>query len=72
MDSADTESTLMQHLILQSTESFGTQQLRLDGTDATYLPMLSEDATQTGLEVIRASAQLGAEFNAIWDDGKSG
>ena len=31
MDSADTESTLMQHLILQSTESFGTQQLRLDG-----------------------------------------
>ena len=37
--------------------------------DATYLPMLSEDATQSGLEVIRASAQLGAEFNAIWDDG---
>ena len=36
--------------------------------DATYLPMLSEDATQTGLEVIRASAQLGAEFNALWDD----
>ena len=37
--------------------------------DATYLPMLSEDATQTGLEVVRASAQLGAEFNALWDDG---
>ena len=36
--------------------------------DATYLPMLSEDATQTGLEVVRASAQLGAEFNALWDD----
>ena len=36
--------------------------------DATYLPMLSEDATQSGLEVIRASAQLGAEFNALWDD----
>tara|TARA_Y100000817_G_scaffold309765_1_gene299404 strand:+ start:11480 stop:14134 length:2655 start_codon:yes stop_codon:yes gene_type:complete len=37
--------------------------------DATYLPMLSEDATQSGLEVVRASAQLGAEFNALWDDG---
>ena len=37
--------------------------------DATYLPMLSEDATQTGLEVVRASAQLGAELNALWDDG---
>ena len=35
--------------------------------DRIYLPILAETATQTGLEVVRASAELGAETNALWD-----
>ena len=39
--------------------------------DAVYLPILSEDSTETGLEVIRTSADFLGELNGMWEDGTS-
>ena len=39
--------------------------------DAVYLPILSEDSTETGLEVIRASADFVGKLNGMWEDGTS-
>ena len=35
--------------------------------DGVYLPILSQDSVHSGLEVVRASAELGAETNALWE-----
>ena len=39
--------------------------------DAVYLPILSEDSTETGLEVIRASVDFVGKLNGMWEDGTS-
>ena len=39
--------------------------------DAVYLPILSEDSTETGLEVIRASADFVGKLNGMWEASSS-